>query len=84
MALPIEYHELWFESFPLKSTSGHRDSIALRLRAGQKLPAGIKKECRDRSVKPRALLLECSKKLLTDYPLGKVCITRPNRTESMR
>jgi hypothetical protein len=70
MALKQEYHTLWFSSFRLASTSGHKDPIQLKLVVGQELPMVIVEKCRERSVDPFALLTECSKDLFYNYPVG--------------
>ena len=38
MALDQNYYSLWFESFRLASTSGHRDPIQIKLIPGQNIP----------------------------------------------
>ncbi len=81
MALPNQkYHELWFESVVLESTSGHRDAVALRLTSDQKLPEEVETECDNRSLRPDALLLECSKDLRS-HPPGTKFLIRAKLTD---
>jgi len=70
MALDQNYHKLWFESFRLSYTSGHRDSVQLRLRNGQNLHKEIIDECQDRNVDPYSLVTSRNRKLSNNYPVG--------------
>ena len=70
MALNQSYHNLWFVSFRLRNTSGHREPIQLRLRTSQYIPAEIVAECKARQTKPNELLTECNLDYLTKYPAG--------------
>lgn len=81
MALTQDYHDVWFESFNLASTSGHRDTIALRLVRGQELPIEVEIECKERSLDPFTLLLECSRSLFYGYPLRTRFLLRAKLTD---
>ncbi len=70
MALDQSYCRLWFESFRLVNTSGHKSDVQLKLVPGQELDNEISNVCQDRSVDPFTLLTECNKKLFTDYKVG--------------
>jgi len=70
MALNQDYYQLWFESFKIDSTAGHRDPIQLHLVKDQDLPIEILDECKNRSIDPFSLLTECNKNLFYDYPVG--------------
>ncbi len=69
MALHQKYHPLWFESFRLSSTSGHRDAVQLRLKRGQELPEEIIVECEERSVDPYSLVTSRNRTLSNNYPV---------------
>ncbi|WP_420208038.1 hypothetical protein [Candidatus Electronema sp. JC] len=83
MALNQEYHKLWFESFVLESTSGHRDAVALRLTRdqSQNLPEEVETECDNRSLDPSDLLLECSKDLRSSHPPGTKFLFKAKLTD---
>ena len=81
MALEQNYYSLWFESFRIKSTSGHKSEVQLRLVAGQDLPKEIIQECSTRSISPFSLLTECSKKLFTNYPVGAKFLLKAKLTD---
>lgn len=81
MALKKDYHKLWFESFRLDSTSGHRDEIQLHLEYGQDLPTNVLKICTERSIDPFSLLTECSKNLLYDYQVGTKFLLKSKLTD---
>lgn len=81
MALIQDYHELWFESFELTNSSGHRDKIALRLKEPQKLPSQVTKTCKKRGNNPFQLLTECSRSLFYDYPVGTKFLLKTKLTD---
>jgi hypothetical protein len=81
MALDQNYYQLWFHSFKVGPTSGHRDPIQLKLVGGQNLPEEIVEECQARSVNPFELLTECSKKLFYDYPVGTKFLLKAKLTD---
>ena len=81
MALSQDYHELWFESFDLPDTGGHRDPVALRLTPGQELPEEVEAECERRSLNPLSLLLECNKDLFYNYPVGTRFLLKAKLTD---
>jgi hypothetical protein len=81
MALEQNYYCLWFESFRLKSTSGHNSNIQLKLVVGQDLPKEILQECGKRSTDPFSLLTECSKKLFNDYQVGTQFLLKAKLTD---
>ena len=70
MALNQQYYRLWFESFRLSNTSGHRDAVQLKLHPQQKLPPAITEECKSRSIDPYSLLTQCNRDLFNNYPVG--------------
>ena len=70
MALAQNYNKLWFESFLLSSTSGHKDAVQLRLKRGQDLHQEIVDECHARSVDPYSLVTSRNRKLSNNYPVG--------------
>ena len=70
MALKQSYYDLWFVSFRLLSTSGHRDAIHLKLKRNQNLPPEIAEECKVRSQDPFSLLTECNRDYFTNYPVS--------------
>lgn len=70
MALNQNYYHLWFKSFHLENTSGHRDDVQLSLVPNQKIPDEIMKECDSRSVDPYVLLTGYDKDLFYEYPVG--------------
>ena len=70
MALDQNYYRLWFESFQLSNTSGHRDAVQLRLKKGQDLPKEIINECQDRTVNPYILITSRNRTLSNNYPVG--------------
>lgn len=70
MALKQDYHRLWFKSFRLHHTSGHRHDIQLKLKSDQALPAEVIAECEARDVDPFSLLTECNTDYFTKYPAG--------------
>jgi hypothetical protein len=81
MALEQDYYPLWFESFELSKTSGHRDKIGLCLRKGQELPEEIEDECSDKGLNPFELLTECSRSLFYDYPVGTEFLLKTKLTD---
>lgn len=81
MALKQDYYQLWFESFQIDSTSGHRDPVQLHLIPDQDLPIEIQDECDKRSVDPYSLLTECSKNLFYDYPIGTKFLLKSKLTD---
>ena len=70
MALNQAYYKLWFESFELSNSSGHRDKIGLRLRKRQKLPTEVVAECENKKLDLFELLTSCSRSYFYDYPVG--------------
>jgi hypothetical protein len=81
MALEQNYHKLWFESFKLEQTSGHRDPIQLKLVPKQKLPAEIVELCESRSVDPYTLLTGCNKDYFFKYPVGTQFLLKAKLTD---
>jgi hypothetical protein len=81
MSLVQNYHNLWFNSFRLENTSGHKDPVQLRLVAGQQLPAEITEACRTQSIDPFLLLTECSKDLFYKYPVGTKFLLKVKLTD---
>ena len=70
MALDQSYYKLWFESFRLTNTSGHKSDVQLKLVPGQELPKEITDECEERIIDPFILLIECNTDLFTDYKVS--------------
>ena len=81
MALNQHYHHLWFVSFILTNTSGHRSAIQLKLRARQPLPAEIVTECEGRHTDPFSLLTECSADYFTKHPVGTEFLIKAKLTD---
>ncbi len=76
MALDQNYYKLWFESFQLMYTSGHRDAVQLRLRKSQDLPQEIIDECQDKNVDPYSLVTSRNRKLSNNYTVGTQFLLR--------
>ena len=70
MAIQCNYYDLWFESFKLSSTAGHKLPIQLRLESGQELPHEISSICEARGVDPFQLLTRCNTDYQIKYPAG--------------
>ena len=69
------YHNLWFKSFRLSNTSGHRYPIQLKLIKDQDLPTDVVSECGSYGVNPYSLLTECNSDYFTCYPAStKFCL----------
>jgi len=81
MALDQNYYKLWFESFRLTNTSGHKSEVQLKLISSQALPNEIKNECSKRSIDPYKLLTECNKKLFNDYTVGTKFLLKAKLTD---
>ena len=70
MALKQNYYHLWFESFILEKTSGHKSEIQLKLVPNQKLPSEITNECNKKSTDPYSLITACNTDLFNNYSIG--------------
>lgn len=70
MAIQCDYYALWFESFKLSSTAGHKLPIQLRIKCGQKLPPEISEICEARGVDAFHLLTRCNTDYQIKYPVG--------------
>lgn len=81
MALDQSYYQLWFHSFRLENTSGHRSSVQLKLIPNQELPNEIIDESALRLVDPFVLVTECSRKLFYDYPVGTKFLLKAKLTD---
>src|SRR5213594_2405216 len=81
MALKQSYYCLWFVSFRLSSTSGHRDAVQLKLKRHQTLPPEIAAECKVRSQNPFSLLTECNRDYFTNYPVGTEFLLKARLTD---
>ena len=81
MALKQGYYKLCFKSFTLKNTSGHRDSIQLKISLGQNIPNEIFIECASRSASPNELLTECSRSFFHEYPVGTKFLLKAKLTD---
>lgn len=81
MALKMGYYPLWFKSFRLKSSAGHRSDIQLSLVKPQVLPAEIRLECDSRPVDPFDLLTECNQEYFFNYPLGTKFLLKATLTD---
>ena len=81
MALEQSYYKLWFESFLLEKSSGHRSEVQLRLIPAQELPSEIENECHSRCVNPYNLLTECNKKLFNDYSVDTRFLLKAKLTD---
>jgi hypothetical protein len=81
MALDQNYHHLWFVSFRLKATGGHRDPIQLKLRPGQDIPKEVSDVCEERNHDPFSLLTECNKDYLRNYQTGTQFLLKVKLTD---
>ena len=81
MALQQNYYPLWFKSFRLPNTSGHRNAIQLSLKQKQTLPLEIVAECKARNQKPTDLLTECKRDYFTKFPEGTKFLLKAKLTD---
>ena len=81
MALKQNYYHLWFESFLLEKTSGHKSKIQLKLVPNQDLASEIINECDKKSVTPFSLLTECNKELFNNYTVGTKFLLKAKLTD---
>ena len=70
MSLNQNYYKLWFESFVLDITTGHREAVQLRLLKGQELPREIEEECTRQKIDPYELLTQCRREYFNNHPVG--------------
>lgn len=81
MALEQNYHKLWFVSFHLQVTTGHRDPIQLKLIPDQEIPDEVVRECKLRLIDPYTLLTSRKENLVSDYPVGTKFLLKVKLTD---